>query len=341
MKRRPWFAPALLAVWAAVAGLAAPPAHATVIKLATLVPEGSVWDKILRQMGEDWKGLTGGRVELRIYSGGVAGDEGDVVRKMRIGQLQAGAVMASGLSEIDPAFRVFQIPLFFRSYDELYHVLEATRPAFEKRLEAKGFVLLNWGFGGWVHAFTKEPVRSADGLKKQRIFTWAGDDKMVGWWKKNGFEPVALAYTDIMMGLQSGMIDAFPTTPLAALSYQWYRLTPYMPDLGLGPLVGGTIVNLRDWQRLSETDRAALTKAARETEGRMEKEIPDQDERAVAAMKERGLTVVKVEGTPDEASWRQVAEGFGASMRGSLVPAEVYDLVLKERDAYRAAKGGS
>ena len=105
-------------------------------------------------------------MSLRIYPGGVAGDEPDVVRKMRIGQLHAAALTTAGLADIDPAFQMFNIPMFFDSYPELYAVLDKMEPLLKQRLEAKGFVLLNWGHGGWVHFFTKQPVDNIDALKK-------------------------------------------------------------------------------------------------------------------------------------------------------------------------------
>ena len=130
----------------AVAAFAPAPARAQqqIVKLATLVPEGTVWDKSMRDMGAQWSASTQGRVVLRVYPGGVAGDEPDVVRKMRIGQLQAAAITTGGLADIDPSFNVFNIPMFFTSYPELYATLDQLTPVLRQRLEAKGFVLLAW-----------------------------------------------------------------------------------------------------------------------------------------------------------------------------------------------------
>ncbi len=320
-----------LAVLLALAGAAAAPA--TTLKLATLVPDGSVWDQVLKEMGAEWQRVTGGRVELRVYPGGVAGDEPDVVRKMRIGQLHAASLSVTGLSEIDPAFGVFAIPLFFDSYEELFFVVERLEPLLARRLEEKGFVLLQWGHGGWVHIFSRRPVRRLDDLKRQKIFVWAGDDRAVQTWRDNGFHPVALAATDILTGLQTGMIDALPSTPLIALSLQWFRQTPYMHELGLAPLVGATVATKRAWDRLEPADREAMLTAARAAEKRFEKEIPAQDRRAVEAMTERGLEVV----TSDvPAEWREAAETFAQYVRGGDLPQDVYRQALAARDLYRS-----
>ena len=157
----------------------APAASAlTTIKLATVVPEGSVWDKTLRQMGEDWKQASGGKVAVVIYGGGSQGDEPTVLRKMRLDALQAAAFTAVGLGTIDPAFNLFDVPFFFESYDELNSVTEKLTPAIRKRVEAKGFVLLNWGHGGWTQVFTKKPVQTVDDLKKIKLYTWPAT---IGW----------------------------------------------------------------------------------------------------------------------------------------------------------------
>ena len=322
----------LLLAAALLLGAAGAEAAPVVIKLATLVPDGSVWDRALKSMGSEWKRDTEGRVDLRVYPGGVAGDEPDVLRKMRIGQLHAGTLTVSGLIDIDPAFEALAIPLFYESYDEFFHVLRAVEPEMRRRARAMGYELIQWGHGGWVHVFSTEPIRRVEDLQRLKLFVSAGDGKMLQWWKSEGFNPVALAMTDIMTGLQTGLIDVLPTTPLAALSLQWFRQTPHMLDMGLAPLVGATVVSTRIWNRLSAEDQEAMRAAALEMERRLERDIPEQDTTAVAEMEKRGLTVNPI---VDEATWRRLAAEFEASLRGLRIPAEAFDLVLKERDAYR------
>ena len=310
-----------------------------VVKMATLVPEGSVWDKILKDMGAEWQEATDGEVMLRMYPGGVAGDEPDVVRKMRIGQLHAAALSVAGLTAIDESFEVFEIPMFFEDYDELFHVLDTLRPEFEARLRDKGYVLLNWGQGGWVHFFSKKPIQGVDDLRNQKLFVWAGNDAMVQLWRQNDFQPVALAATDILTGLQTGMIEALPTTPLAALSLQWFRQTEHMQGLGLAPLVGATVMSERAWNRLSAESQQAILAAARETEERLKVEIPQQDSRAVEQMKEQGVTVSEISAEV-EAEWREAAEAFIQFKRESMESGDLLDRVRQERDAFRARANG-
>jgi TRAP-type C4-dicarboxylate transport system substrate-binding protein len=315
------------------------------VKLATLAPDGSPWHRILEDMGHEWQQATDGRVRLVIYPGGVAGDDRATLRKIRHGQLQAAGLMNIGLVELDDAFNLFQIPLFFESTEEFFYVLDRLSPLLSKRLEERGFVAVHWGYGGWMYFFSKIPAPTASDLKRLKMYTSAGDDRMVRIWRRNGYNPVVLSATDIMVGLQSGMIDGLPAPPLGALAFQWYRHTPYMLGQGLAPLVGATVVDKRTWAKISEDDRAALLEAARRAAGRLASEIPQKDEEALAEMIMRGLQVIPVHLDDDAGSWRATAESFAESFRATMVPEEVFALALQYRAEYRqrepAAAAGS
>jgi TRAP-type C4-dicarboxylate transport system substrate-binding protein len=301
------------------------------IKLATVVPEASVWDKNLKQMADEWKQSTGGRVAVTIFNGGSQGDEPTVLRKMRLDALQAAAFTAIGLGSIDAAFNTFDVPFFFESYDELNYVTAKLTPAIRRRLESKGFVFLNWGNGGWTQVFTKSPVQSVADLKSIKLYTSAGNDRMVQWFKANGFQPRAMAMTDIMTGLTTGMIEGLPTPPLAAQLFQWYRMTPYMLDIGLAPVVGGSVITTKAWNRIPEKDRAKLLASAAAVEKRLQVDVPKQDQAAIAEMTRRGLTVTKASG----AEWRAEADALARTMRGEMVPADIFDLATKTRNEFR------
>jgi TRAP-type C4-dicarboxylate transport system substrate-binding protein len=315
--------------------LVAAPHAQTAIKLATLVPQASVWDKNLKQMAEEWKEATGGRVTVTVFSGGSQGDEPTVVRKMRLDALQAAAFTNVGLGSIDWAFNVFDIPFFFDSYEELNYVTDKLTPALKKRMEAKGFVLLNWGHGGWTQIFTKKPVATVDDLKHVKLWTSAGNDRQVQWFKANGFEPRAMATTDILTGLTTGMLEGLPTTPLAAMLFQWDRQTPYMLELGLAPIVGAGVITTKAWKAIPDADKPKLLAAAAGVEQRLRVEVPKLDANAVEQMTKRGLTVTK----PVGPEWRTQLEGLAKTMRGESVPPDIFDLASKARDEYRKRAG--
>jgi TRAP-type C4-dicarboxylate transport system substrate-binding protein len=322
---------ALLTLVAALAITQAPLAQSVALKLATLLPDGSIWDKNLKQMAAEVQQATANRVSITVFSGGSQGDEPAVLRKMRLNSLDAASFTVVGLANIDGAFNVFNMPFFFESYEELNFVVERLTPTLTKRLDEKGFVLLNWGHGGWLQVFSKQPIATLPDLKKARLWTSAGGDQMTQWYKANGFNPSALAMTDILMGLTTGMIDALPTPPIAAMAFQWNKQAPFMLDIGLMPIVGATVISKRAWNRLAEADRMKLAESARAVEARLQKDVPNQDKFAVALMSGQGLKITKAEGP----EWKTEAEKLAATMRGEMVPRDIFDLALKERDAYR------
>jgi len=325
------FVSTLLVILAAVAWPARAVGQNVPVKLASVVPAGSIWDTELQRLAADWQQVTNGRVTLTVFNGGAQGDEPSVLRKMRLDTLQAASFTVVGLASIDSAFNVFNLPFFFDSYEELNAVVEKLTPVLKQRLEAKGFVLLNWGHGGWLQLFSTKPVSTLADLKALKLYTAAGDDRMTQWYKTNGFQPRAMAMTDILTGLSTKMIEGVPTPPVAAMAFQWNRHTPYMLDIGIGPLVGATVVTARTWNRIAPADRAKLLELAQATEKRLQTLVPAQDAFAVLMLKQQGLTVTTATGS----EWRKEAEKLSATMRGQMVPKDIFDLALKERNLFR------
>ena len=324
----------LVLALAIVAVTSAPQAQSVTIKLATIVPDGSIWDKSLKQMGTDWGTATGGRVTTTVYSGGTQGDDPTVLRKIRVNSLQAASLTSVGLASIDWSFNVFNLPFFFEGYDELNVVLEKLTPVLRQRAEAKGFALVHWGHAGWLQVFSKRPVQTLADLKTVKLYTSAGDDRMTQWYKSNGFQPRAMAMTDILTGLSTGMIDAMPSTPLASMAFQWHKQTPYMLDIGLAPFLGATVISKRIWETIPAADRAEMLKVSAGVESQLRTDVPKGDALAVAMMGAQGLKVTKATG----AEWRQEAEVLSRTMRGEMVPPDIFDLAVNERDAYRKNK---
>jgi TRAP-type C4-dicarboxylate transport system substrate-binding protein len=310
------------------------PAGAATIKLGTLAPEGSPWHEIMIDMVAAWKQASGGTVEVRIYPGGVVGDEPDMVRKMRVGQLHAAALTGAGLSEIATEIRALQMPMMFASDDELEYVRNGVGGRLEAILESKGFKVLTWGDAGWVYYFTQEPVVSPEDLRPMRIFTWAGDTAIADAYKAEGYQPVPLAATEIHSALQAGLINALPTTPIAALSFQWFGLAKNMTDLKWAPLVGAVVISTRKWQAIPDDLKPRILEIARGAGARLQASVRKLGPDAIDVMKKHGLVVHEV---PKDvaAQWERSARKGYAPLIGSFVSAEMIAEVERLRDEYR------
>jgi TRAP-type transport system periplasmic protein len=310
----------------------------TVIKMSTLAPEGSPWHTGLQSMAERWRKISGGQVKLVIYPGGVLGDEPDMINKMRIGQIQAAGLSGAGLSGIEPGVMALQIPMMFDTYDELDYVRERVAPRLEKLMEARGYLVLNWGDVGWVHFFTTVPASRLADLRRLKLFTWAGgDNETLELWKANGFRAVPLAATDILTSLQTGLIQAVPTTPLYALLNQSFGIARNMIDVRWAPLIGATVIARRAWDSLPAVMRPELLAAGREAGGALRGGIRKMGDEAVVTMQKRRLQVIHVDDA-GLADWRKEAESVYPKLRGHLVPADLFDEVRKLRDEYRATR---
>ena len=304
----------------------------TRIQLGSALPANSVWDRSLKEMAVEWRDETDGRVQLRVQSGAFR-DEAALARRLKRGRPQAAVFGLPG--DIHEAFNVLTIPFFFESDEEVFHVVEKLTPTFERVLADEGLVLLNWGHAGWAHFFTENRVETLDQLKQTKLYTAAGDDKMLQWYKENGFDPAPLAYSDVLLGLNTGLINAHPSPPYVALLFQWYDKTPFMLDVPLAPVLGITVVAERTWSRIDESDQAVLRTSAKRLEQGLFQDVLAQERDSIEQMKQRGLTVVEFDDAT-KASFRAVADELTVSWRGNMIPASVYDQAVRERNAFRA-----
>lgn len=329
-----------LAAWLVAASLAAAPALAqkVTIKMATLVPQGSAWHTALQELAQRWSQLSQGTVTLRLYPGGVAGDDADVVRKMRLGTLDAGLLAAAGLADIDRSVFALAIPMAYRDYAELDAVAEKITPELERNFAERGFVVLAWADGGWVHFFAKSPLRTPEDLKGMKLFTWGSDTAAVEMWKAAGFNPVPLPSTEISTALQTGLVNALPTTPQAAVLLQWFTHAPYMTDVKWAVLVGGVVVAKKAWERVPSEYRAALAAATRDTAAALKAQTRQGAAADIEAMRKRGLTVVHLDAA-SEAAWRAAAEAAYPRIREVFLPAAAFDLAMRAREEVRGGRG--
>jgi TRAP-type C4-dicarboxylate transport system substrate-binding protein len=306
------------------------------IRIGTVAPKGSLWHEALKYLRQDWQKITGGEVEVSILAGGVLGDGPEMVKMVRARRIQAVGLSSVGLSRIDNSISCLQIPMMFGSYEELDYVRERIGSRLEKALEKKGFKLLHWGDAGWVHSFTKKPVRTPDELREMKMFTSAGDPETEKLYKEFGFRVVPLSLTDMLTSLQTGMINAVNLPPLFALLNESYRQAPNMIGIKWTPLIGGTVIDTRVWEKLPAKYRPEMLEAARKAGERLRDDIRQMGEDSVREMQKRGLNVVELDSVT-LALWQNEAEKAYPKLRGRYTPADLFDEVKRLRDEFRSS----
>jgi TRAP-type C4-dicarboxylate transport system substrate-binding protein len=307
------------------------------VKFASLAPSGSPYDNGLREIAAKWEQISNGKVKMRIYPGGIAGDEDDIIRKLKIGQLHAAGITGIGLCRLVKDILAIQLPMLVRTNEELKYVMEKMAPEFQVELEKKGVRVMAWLPVGWGHYFAKNPVGVPDQLKKMKMFVWNGDTEGVLAWKELGYRPVSLAATDIFSSLQSGMIEALATPPLSAASYQWFTVANNMCSLKWAPLIGGIVISTSTWKKLSPELRPKLEAAVRTQIALMSDEILAADREAIEAMKKNGLTVNEVS-QEMEKKWQKLADEGLAKLEGKSFSARYRKLVEQHVATYRASR---
>jgi TRAP-type C4-dicarboxylate transport system substrate-binding protein len=306
------------------------------IKLGTLAPNGSPWHQLLKEMGQKWQEASNGQVKLVIYPGGTLGNEGDMVKKTRIGQLQAVALTTIGLHEITPEPQAVDVPMMIDNFEQLDYVMDRIGPKLNKLLESKGYVNLGWSEVGFVRFFsTKRYESMADFTQKAKIFGWEGDPASIEAWRAGGFQPKVMSSTDIVPSLQTGLLDTVALAPLYAFTSRIFEQAKYMLDLPWAVLTGATVVRKDVWERIPADLRPKLQQIAFDYAKKISQEIRRMDQDALKKMKEQGLVVVPPK---DPQAFGKAALSTWTVIRGKVVPPEIFDEVKKLVDEARAQK---
>ncbi len=299
-----------------------------VVKMATLAPEGTEWHGLLVDLGQQWTEATNGEVRLRIYPGGVVGDEPDMIRKMRIGQIHGAAITNEGMTELNPYFTAFYMPMLYQSYDEVDFVRSRLNDDLLSVTEKNGFKILTMVDVGWAYWFSTKPIYTPGDLKKTKIFIWAGDYQSTALYEKHGYQPVPLAMTDVLSGLQTGLVNSLGFNPMYALSQQLFGIADNMLDMKWGNLTAAIVIDVRTWKRIKPKHQAAMVKIAQKIGKGFQDKNRHETDKAVDVMKQYGL---KVNTPTDEqvAEWKAFIERMYPDIRGSLIDENAFDKLME------------
>ena len=306
-------------------------ARKTVIKMATLAPEGTPWYALIAKMGERWNKETKGNVRLRIYPGGIVGDERDMIRKMRIGQIHGAAISAEGLSEVNPQYTYCFIPLLFQEYEDIDFIRDQIKGDLVSGAEKNGVKVLTMVDVGWVYWFTTNVIHTPKDLKEQKIWTWAGDYKTAKLWDEAGFNPIPLAVPDVHSSLQTGLVNAMPFPPLYVAANQYFGITKNMLNMKWGILTAALVIDLKVWNRIKPKYQKVMIKVSEQIGLEYQLNNRKEEDEAVNVMKNYGLQVNDL--TKEQVSeWNVLVESMYPLIRGNIVEEEIFDRVIKLKD---------
>ena len=295
------------------------------IKFATLAPEGSTWLKVMKEFDQEVRTLTNGQVRFKIYAGGIQGDEKDVLRKIRLGQLHSAGFTGVGLGEVLPEVRILDSPLLFRTNEEVDYVTDLLYSEFSRKFEEKGYILLGWTEVGFVYVYGKKPIRSLSDLKGTKMWMWEGDPIAEATFKALGVSAIPLSVTDVLTSLQTGLIEAVYTSPLACVSLQWYTRVDYMMDVPLADAAGAVLVSKRMFNKIPPEYQKILREKGREYMRKLVLLSRKDNEESIKLMEQNGIQLVHV----PEANLPEF-EAAGERARRSLV-GKLYSRELLER----------
>jgi len=319
--------------------LAVPGQAAVTLKIATLVPDGTHWMKTMRAAGKEIQQRTRDRVKLRFYPGGVMGNDNSVLRKIRAGQLHGGALTAGGLSALYPDIQIYSLPFLFQSLDEVDYVRKRMDSKIIQGLKDKGFVCYGLNEGGFVYVMSQAPITSVENLKQHKVWSPEGDPLSQIAFKSLGVTPIPLPLTDVLTGLQTGLIDTIGAAPVAAIALQWHTRISYLTDAPIMYLYGALVLRERALKKLSSADRQILRDVMEKTIREISAQTRRGNQSALQALKKQDITFVSPS-SRELAEWKQIfKQSVDEMARKHAFSPSLYQEIRAQLTEYQASQG--
>ncbi len=299
------------------------------IKFASLAPEGSTWLNVMREYDAAIRKESNGRLGFKIYAGGVQGEDTDVLRKIRLGQLHSAGLTGFGIGLIAPKLRILDAPFLFENYREVDHVYAQLDQEFRKALDDNNYVLLGWAEVGFVHILTNTPVRSPADMNGVKMWMWEGDPIAEATFKSFGVTPIPLSLVDVLTSLQTGLINGVYTSPLAALVLQWHTRVKYMLDVPLADASGAVVVSKKMYSSLPADLKEILLRNGRTFLSKLTAKSREENAKAIDVMKKSGIEIIKVTSDKTLLEYRQAGKSARASLVGKLYDQAFLDRIEK------------
>lgn len=309
--------------------------HATTLKIATLAPDGSSWMNLLRSGAAELEQRTDGRVKLRFYPGGVMGNDNSVLRKIRVGQLHGGALTSGGLAAVYPDIQLYSFPFLFRSFAEVDYVRERMDPLLMAGLKKAGFISYGISEGGFAYLMSQLPLDSVEQLLKRKIWSPEGDQISLSAFHSIGVSPVPLPLTDVLTGLQTGLIDTVGSSPSGAIALQWHTRIKYVADIPLIYLYGTLVIREQALKGISSGDQKILKEVMGERFRQINQQIRNDNLEARKVLEQRGVQFHQAKDGERE-SWQRLIDKVEADLKNeNLLDPALFRQIQQLLDDFR------
>lgn len=310
-------------------------AQAQDIKIATIAPDGTAWMQEMRRGAGEISQRTAGRVAFKFYPGGAMGNDKSVLRKIRAGQLQGGAITGGGLAEVYPDNQIYNLPLIFRSYDEMDYVRSKMDGLIAAGLEKRGYVSFGLAEGGFAYLMSSHPIRSVNNLRDEKVWIPEGDVVSRALLEALDISPIPLPLIDVLTGLQTGLISTVGASPTGAIALQWHTKIKYISDTPLMYFYGAMIIDRKAYNKLSPADQAVVQAVMREVFDKLNRQIRQDNEDARTALRKQGVEFLPL--PPDEQEKLRKAAQQAVVKLGSsgVYTPEMYKILRTHLEEYR------
>lgn len=302
-----------------------PPLEGQTFKIATTAPDGTVWMETMRQAAKEIEQRTSGRVQFKFYPGGVMGSDSIVLRKMRVHQLQGGALASGALAQVYPDSQIYGLPLVLRSLEEVDYVRQRMDPILMKGLEERGLIAFGIGESGMGYLMSEKPIRDVEDLRDQKMWVPEGDVISQTFLEAAGVSPIPLPFSDVYTALQTGLLEAVASPPVAAIALQWHTRVKYLTDTPVMYTYGMLVVNARDFRRITPGDQAIVREVFSRATAELNRRSRVDNARAKEALLGQGITFV----TPTRAALARL-ESIAAKANRQLAEKGIYSEPLLE-----------
>jgi TRAP-type C4-dicarboxylate transport system substrate-binding protein len=311
-----------------------------IIKFASIATEGSTWMNVMREYDAAIRKESGGRLGFKIYAGGVQGEDKDVMRKIRLGQLHSAGITGVGIGEISSKLRILDAPFLFRNYDEVDNFTKVFGQELEQEFLKNDFVLLGWAEVGFVYVLTNTPVRGVQDMHGVKMWSWEGDPIADAAFRALGISSIPLSVTDVLTSLQTGLINGAYTSPLAAVALQWNTRIKYMTNVPLADASGAVVVSKKKFDTIPADLQEILLRNGKKYMALLTQKSREENAAAIQTMKRNGVQIIEITDPKTLEDFYATGKKARQSLVGSLFDQEFLNRVEKAIADFRATEKG-